>query len=42
MEIVLDEGEPIENVPKSLEADGHKIIKIDREDRFYRVLVKKK
>ncbi len=41
VEILLDEGEPIMNVPKSLEADGHIIIKIEREDGFYRVIVKK-
>ena len=39
--ILLDEGEPIENVPKSLENDGHQIIKIQRKDGFYRVVVRK-
>lgn len=42
VEIILDEGEPMDNVPKSLENDGHKILKIDKEGSFYRVLVKKK
>jgi len=41
LEILLDEGEPINNVPKSLEADGHKILKIEKEGDFYKVTVKK-
>lgn len=41
IEILLDAGEPIENVPKSLEADGHKILKIEKLDGFYKVVVKK-
>ncbi|MFQ5834734.1 MAG: sulfurtransferase TusA family protein [bacterium] len=42
LEVLLDEGEPIDNVPKSLESDGHQIVKIEKQDRFYRVVVKKK
>ncbi|MCM8823578.1 MAG: sulfurtransferase TusA family protein [Candidatus Omnitrophica bacterium] len=42
LEILLDEGEPINNVPKSLETDGHKIIKIEKIDSFYKVIVEKK
>lgn len=42
LEVLLDEGEPIENVPKSLENDGHEIIRIEREDGFYKVVVKKR
>ncbi|MCM8757440.1 MAG: sulfurtransferase TusA family protein [Candidatus Omnitrophica bacterium] len=41
LEILLDEGEPINNVPKSLEADSHRIIKIEKLDGFYRVIVEK-
>lgn len=42
LEVLLDEGEPISNVPKSLKDDGHQILKIEKQDGFYRVLVKKK
>lgn len=42
LELFLDEGEPMDNVPRSLESDGHKILKIEKLDNFYRVLVKKK
>lgn len=41
LEVLLDEGEPIDNVPKSLESDGHKILAIEKQDGFYRVVVKK-
>jgi len=41
LEVLLDEGEPINNVPKSLEADGHKILKIEKEGGFYRVVIEK-
>ncbi|MCL5674845.1 MAG: sulfurtransferase TusA family protein [Candidatus Omnitrophica bacterium] len=39
--ILLDEGEPIDNVPKSLTSDGHKILNIEKKDGFYRVSVQK-
>lgn len=39
--IYLDEGEPINNVPKSLKNDGQEIIKIEKKDNFYEVIVKK-
>lgn len=41
VEIFLDGGEPINNVPKSLEADGHKILKTERQDEFYKVVVER-
>jgi len=41
LEVLLDEGEPIENVPKSLESDGHIILKIEKKDGFYSLLVEK-
>lgn len=41
LEIILDDGEPIENVPASLKSDGHQILKIEKIDSHYRVVVKK-
>ncbi|MCL5986517.1 MAG: sulfurtransferase TusA family protein [Actinobacteria bacterium] len=41
LELFLDDGEPIENVPRSLESDGQEIIKIEMIDDYYRVLVMK-
>jgi TusA-related sulfurtransferase len=42
LEVLLDEGEPIENVPKSLADDGHTIVSMDKQDGFYKVVVRKK
>lgn len=39
--ILLDEGDPVKNVPKSLEGDGQKIINIEKQDGFYKVVVQK-
>ncbi len=41
LEIFLDEGESINNVPQSLKNDGHEIVGIEKQDGFYRVLVRK-
>ena len=40
-EIFLDDGEPIANVPKSLENDGQEILGIERIDDYFSVKVKK-
>lgn len=42
LEIYLDEGEPVQNVPKSLEGEGHRILKIEGMENWYRVVVMKK
>ncbi|HAH19653.1 MAG: hypothetical protein A2Y00_01570 [Omnitrophica WOR_2 bacterium GWF2_43_52] len=41
IEICLDEGEPIQNVPVSLKNDGQEILEIKKVDGYYKVLVKK-
>ena len=41
LEISLDDGEPILNVPRSVKEDGHKIIEIDQIENYFRVLVEK-
>ncbi len=42
LEVLLDEGPPIENVPKSLKNDGQEILKIEKSQNFYKMLVKKR
>ena len=42
LEVILDDGEPISNVPKSLEQDGHEILSIERVGESFRVVVRKK
>jgi len=34
LEVLLDGGEPMDNVPKNLEADGYNILKIEKTKRF--------
>ncbi|HBH85515.1 MAG TPA: sulfite reductase subunit beta (hemoprotein) [Bacteroidales bacterium] len=41
LEILLDDGEPIENVPGSVKSEGHNIIKQDRIDNYWSVLIQK-
>ena len=41
LEIIVDEGEPIKNVPISLEAEGHKIISKMKADKVWKILVRK-
>jgi len=42
LEIWLDDGEPIENVPGSLKAEGHKIISKEKVGSYWSVIIKKK
>ncbi len=42
LEVILDFGEPIQNVPRSVREDGHKIIKVQKlEDGTFKVLIEK-
>ncbi len=41
LEIYLDEGEPIQNVPGSLKGEGHTILSIEKKDGYYSVVIKK-
>jgi len=39
LEVVLDSGEPIANVPKSVKEEGHKIVKVTKDDGSFRILI---
>ncbi|MBI5588680.1 MAG: sulfurtransferase TusA family protein [Deltaproteobacteria bacterium] len=41
LEVILDGGEPIQNVPKSIKEEGHKILEVKREDGYFRLKVQK-
>jgi len=41
LEILLDDGEPIDNVPGSVKAEGHKILKQEKKDNYWMVVIKK-
>jgi tRNA 2-thiouridine synthesizing protein A len=39
LEVTLREGEPLNNVPRSVEAEGHKILDVRQEGEFYKLLI---
>lgn len=41
LEITLDDGEPMRNVPKSIKEEGHQIIKVEKFDEGYKLFIKK-
>lgn len=42
LEVVLDDGEPMRNVPRSVKAEGHKIIRVEKQpDSTYKLLIRK-
>ena len=41
LEITIDDGEPIEHVPKSLTNDGHKLMDTKKLGQHYRLLIRK-
>jgi tRNA 2-thiouridine synthesizing protein A len=42
LEVLLTEGEPLRNVPKSAAEQGHKIVNIEpRENGHYQVVIEK-
>ncbi len=41
LEIALDDGEPMRNVPRSVEEEGHKVVGVEKIDDGYKIFVKK-
>lgn len=41
LEVLLDDGEAIVNVPRSAKEDGHKILQVEKVENYYKVLVKR-
>ncbi|MGP0592386.1 sulfurtransferase TusA family protein [Nitrospira sp. T9] len=41
LRVLLDEGEPIRNVPQSITNEGHQILKQEKVDQYYRVVIQK-
>ena len=42
LSIRLNDGEPVQNVPRSIKAEGHEILKLDdNQDGTYTLIVKK-
>ncbi len=41
LEVLLNPGEPLKNVPRSAEEQGHKVHEIEPDGEFFRVLIEK-
>lgn len=41
LEVLLDDGESIVNVPRSVKEDGHKVLEIEQVEGYFKVLVRK-
>ena len=41
LEVTLREGEPLANLPKSVEQEGHRVLDIYKEDPFYKILIER-
>ncbi len=41
LEVLLDSGEPIQNVPKSIKDEGHKIVEVKKQDGHFRLKIEK-
>ena len=41
LEFYLDEGEPVQNVPRSLKVDGHRLLGLKKSDGYYVLTVEK-
>ena len=40
--VILDDGEPIRNVPRSVSDDGHTVLRQESFDHAYRIMIKKR
>lgn len=41
LEVLLDKGEPIRNVPRSAREEGHKVLSVIKKEDYYSVLIEK-
>ncbi|MDO8733653.1 MAG: sulfurtransferase TusA family protein [Elusimicrobiota bacterium] len=41
LEVILDDGEPIRNVPRSVKEEGHRIIKVENFGKQFKIFIKK-
>lgn len=42
LEVILREGEALTNVPKSIMAEGHKILDVRQDGEFYKLLIERR
>lgn len=41
LDVYLTSGEPLKNVPRSAEEEGHRILEVRQENNFYHVIIEK-
>ena len=41
LEVILDEGEAILNVPRSVKEEGHQVVKVESLGETFRVVIRK-
>ena len=41
LEVILDNGEPIKNVPRAVKEEGHQILKVEKIGKYWRLLIRK-
>ena len=41
LEVILDDGEPIKNVPRAVKDEGHQILKAEKINNKWKILIKK-
>jgi TusA-related sulfurtransferase len=40
--VLLDDGDPIQNVPNSIMNEGHQVLSQEKVDYYYRIVIQKK
>ncbi|MEE9201879.1 MAG: sulfurtransferase TusA family protein [Dehalococcoidia bacterium] len=42
LEVILDDGEPMRNVPRSVKAEGHRVLRVEEDgDGAYRLTIRR-
>ncbi len=41
LEITIDDGDPVRNVPRSVKDEGHQILKVEKVEEAFKLLIKK-
>jgi tRNA 2-thiouridine synthesizing protein A len=41
LEVILDDGEPITNVTASVKEEGHRILKVEKSNAHWKLIIKK-
>lgn len=41
LEITIDQGEPMANVPRSIKEEGHQILKVQETGKYWKLIIKK-